>query len=37
MSRLFGPLRQMGYVIPDVEAAMHHCMRDPIIGNGWPT
>ena len=24
MSRLFGPLRQMGYVVPDVEAAMHH-------------
>jgi Glyoxalase/Bleomycin resistance protein/Dioxygenase superfamily len=24
MSRLFGPLRQMGYVVPDVEAAMRH-------------
>ena len=24
MSRLFGPLRQMGYVVPDVEAAMKH-------------
>src|SRR5262249_30701331 len=24
MSRLFGPLRQMGYVVPDVEAAMQH-------------
>jgi hypothetical protein len=24
MSRLFGPLRQMGYVVPDIEAAMKH-------------
>ena len=24
MSRLFGPLRQMGYVVLDVEAAMKH-------------
>ena len=24
MSRLFGALRQMGYVVPDVEAAMRH-------------
>jgi hypothetical protein len=24
MSRLFGPLRQMGYVVTDVEAAMKH-------------
>ena len=24
MSRLFGPLRQMGYVVRDVEAAMRH-------------
>ncbi len=24
MSRLFGPLRQMGYVVLDVEAAMRH-------------
>jgi hypothetical protein len=24
MSRLFGPLRQMGYVVPDVAAAMKH-------------
>ncbi|MEJ0070265.1 MAG: VOC family protein [Pseudomonadota bacterium] len=24
MSRLFGPLRQMGYVVRDIEKAMHH-------------
>ena len=24
MSRVFGPLRQIGYVVPDIEAAMHH-------------
>ena len=24
MSRLFGPLRQMGYVVRDIEAAMRH-------------
>src|SRR6201999_3395061 len=24
MSRLFGPLRQMGYVVTDVDAAMRH-------------
>ena len=24
MSRLFGPIRQMGYVVRDVEAAMQH-------------
>ena len=24
MSRLFGPLRQMGYVVTDLEAAMRH-------------
>jgi len=24
MSRLFGPLRQMGYVVPDIQAAMQH-------------
>ncbi len=24
MSRLFGPLRQMGYVVRDIEGAMHH-------------
>ena len=27
MSRLFGPLRQMGYVVPDVEAAMQHWIK----------
>ena len=27
MSRLFGPLRQMGYVVPDVEAAMKHSIE----------
>ena len=24
MSRLFGPLRQMGFVVRDIEAAMRH-------------
>ncbi len=24
MSRLFGPIRQMGYVVRDIESAMHH-------------
>jgi hypothetical protein len=24
MSRLFGPLRQMGYVVTDIDAAMKH-------------
>lgn len=24
MSHIFGPLRQMGYVVPDIEAAMRH-------------
>ena len=24
MSRLFGPLRRMGYVVPDIHAAMRH-------------
>jgi hypothetical protein len=27
MSRLFGPLRQMGYVVTDLEAAMEHWIR----------
>jgi hypothetical protein len=27
MSRLFRPLRQMGYVVPDVQAAMRHCVE----------
>jgi hypothetical protein len=24
MSRVFGPIRQLGYVVPDIEAAMHY-------------
>lgn len=24
MSRIFGPIRQLGYVVPDIEAAMRH-------------
>jgi hypothetical protein len=27
MSRLFGPLRQMGIVVRDIEAAMRHWGR----------
>ena len=34
MSRLFGPLRQMGYVVPDVEAAMKHWVEVCGVGPG---
>jgi hypothetical protein len=27
MSILFGPIRQMGYVVQDIEAAMQHWTR----------
>ncbi len=27
MSRLLGEIRQLGYVVPDIEAAMHHWSR----------
>ncbi len=32
MSRLFGPLRQMGYVVPDVQAVMKHWIEVTGIG-----
>ena len=32
MSRLFGPLRQMGYVVPDVEFAMKHWIEGCGVG-----
>lgn len=32
MSQLFGPVRQIGYVVRDIEAAMHHWTRNMHIG-----
>ena len=32
MSILFGPIRQMGYVVQDIEAAMQHWTRALRIG-----
>ena len=32
MSILFGPIRQMGYVVQDIEAAMQHWTRVLRIG-----
>lgn len=32
MSRLFGPIRKTGYVVPDIRAAMDHWVR--VLGVG---
>jgi hypothetical protein len=37
MSRLFGPMRQIGYVVPDIEVALHHWVETCGVGPWFVT